>query len=76
MEMKDIMGMKITERIIGRAKLSPAEAKAVRFHFSLPTAGERTANWVLRLEHKKYLQFFESAMEKIGAVLKTKGAKR
>lgn len=61
--------MKVTERIIGKAKLSPGEARAIRVYNGLRSAGEKTRKWWRNLsDHERY-SLLRSAKQKIQKVL-------
>ena len=64
----------ITERIIGKAKLTPQEAMVARVEFNLSTAGKRTKNWVKNLSQVKRNELSITAQGKIHKLLKAKGA--
>lgn len=62
--------MKITERIIGKAKLSSEEEKVARVFYKLPTAGKGTRKWVeSNINPIKRSRLLESARDKIQKVL-------
>jgi len=59
--------MIVTEKMIASAGLSPDEAKLVRYRYNLPSAGEKTRNWISNLSDGKYDQLLKSSEEKLRA---------
>jgi len=69
--------MKITERTIAKAKLSPPEARVMRVELDLPAAGRensKTRRWVKGLDRIERRRLLKSANEKVQRVLEEKGA--
>ncbi len=63
--------MEVTEKTIGKAGLSPDEAKVIRFVHGLKTAGKTTKRWIEHnLSEEQYFQLLESAGGKINLLKK------
>lgn len=64
--------IEITEKIIGKAKLTPAEAKVARYYYSTRSCGKKTKKLVEAVSDEEFDELLSQARKKINKVLNSK----